>query len=684
MVTANILDSVKSELDARIWDHPADPEPVLKPVVAQFIKTKIYHTLEAHGYSNPHEWLNLCVTGSLTTYQYSDDSDMDVSLFVNAEKLPEWSRAEMIGLMVSEVDGTKIPLTPFPLQDFVVGKKLKPADLYREGLRSGYDIDQGRWIIPPDHSQVMDVESQENGFYVYALQMADKMHRLLQYEPDKAVQFWHQIHARRQRDQAKGKGDFSEANITYKFLANRGLMPAIAEASGEHIAKTAAPSVGPSWSWPDPNAGKLKRPVWQPGQNKLEWTLGSPGKGFILHDGTVHTWNTQNMMPVHSQQETAARMQEAPPVKRGSEFHIEPTGRVWQFGPGRSLDEGDRNVIQRTPTIWCGEQQLPSAPVQADQFGHAMALISALDHQGALDANAGQDLQGLPGPVNVSGQGPLHFHSNADIQRIANEYNQANGLGPHPTNYLPINQATSQQVAQEYDRVQHAPQDAQVANAYQSLANETRAQYDHAVNNGYQFEFYPTDHDPYPNSPREALLDLHHDKHMYVYPTAAGFGQDDTPDHPLMADSGVQWNGQPVTHNDLFRAIHDFYGHAKEGIGFRATGEDNAYRQHQAMFTPPAQQALASETRGQNSWVNYGPYGQQNQTAGQGDTVYAQQKAGIMPDWTTDPDLHRPAQPTAAPTYEGIVRDGGRHHHIHDRDDPCESSEVWPVVDSAE
>ena len=91
----------------------------------------------------------------------------------------------------------------------------------------------------------------------------------------------------------------------------------------------------------------------------------------------------------------------------------------------------------------------------------------------------------------------------------------------------------------------------------------------------------------------------------------------------------------------MFRAIHDFYGHAKEGLGFRANGEENAYRQHAAMFTPPAQQALAAETRGQNSWVNYGPYGAQNQTAGQGDTVYAQQKAGILPSWASDPEFER-------------------------------------------
>src|SRR5690606_39337381 len=51
------------------------------------------------------------------------------------------------------------------------------------------------------------------------------------------------------------------------------------------------------------------------------------------------------------------------------------------------------------------------------------------------------------------------------------------------------------------------------------------------------------------------------------------------------------------------------------------------------MYTPLAARALTTETRGQNSWVNYGPYGEANR-ANPRETVYADQKTGIMPDWT--------------------------------------------------
>jgi hypothetical protein len=87
-------------------------------------------------------------------------------------------------------------------------------------------------------------------------------------------------------------------------------------------------------------------------------------------------------------------------------------------------------------------------------------------HQQVLDANAGHDLEGLPGPVNVPGHGPLHFHSNGDIQRVANEYNARNGLGTHPNTYTQVDPAKGAQVAQAYDEMEHNPNDPEVKEAY--------------------------------------------------------------------------------------------------------------------------------------------------------------------------------------------------------------------------
>lgn len=111
--------------------------------------------------------------------------------------------------------------------------------------------------------------------------------------------------------------------------------------------------------------------------------------------------------------------------------------------------------------------------------------------------------------------------------------------------------------------------------------------------------------------------------------------------NPLLAETGIEWGlgspegpKRPVTANDLFRAVHDAFGHGLEGAGFRARGEENAWQAHVRLFYGPAVAAITSETRGQNSWLNYGPHGESNRTASVFDTVFAEQKTGIMPDWT--------------------------------------------------
>lgn len=255
--------------------------------------------------------------------------------------------------------------------------------------------------------------------------------------------------------------------------------------------------------------------------------------------------------------------------------------------------------------------------------------------QSVLDANAGEDLVGLPSKVKNQ-VGELRWHSWQNAQDVAELYMEDARL-PYdpPRTYAKVDPERAKRIAQAYDEMLHTPNDPEVVRAYQAMIDETLAQYQKIVDSGVTFEFYPP-HDPYPAGPRDAIFDLIRNKHMYVFPTEGGFGTvNEIVDHPLLADSGIEWGGQRVTHNDLFRAVHDYFGHAKEGVGFRADGEENAWRSHSAMYSPEARRAMTSETRGQNSWVNYGPHGDANRTASQMDTVYADQKAGLLPDWVT-------------------------------------------------
>ena len=98
----------------------------------------------------------------------------------------------------------------------------------------------------------------------------------------------------------------------------------------------------------------------------------------------------------------------------------------------------------------------------------------------------------------------------------------------------------------------------------------------------------------YENS-AEMIDDVHNFNHLWVYK-----GGDD---HTALGSKTMDKNG--LTANDKFRAVHDYETHAAEGYQFGKNGEENAWIQHSKMLSPLAQWALSSETRGQNSWVNY-------------------------------------------------------------------------------
>jgi hypothetical protein len=265
----------------------------------------------------------------------------------------------------------------------------------------------------------------------------------------------------------------------------------------------------------------------------------------------------------------------------------------------------------------------------------------------------GKNLDGLPKSRS----------SNKTAQGIARDYMKDSGIPYHPpTDYAKVNPDRAERIAQWYEDATSAPNDPAVRASYEAMAKETKAQYDAIVKAGYRFEFYPKE-DPYPSGPSAAIDDLRSNQHLYVFPTDEGFGTISKAEdaHPLLGDSGVKWGDKTVTHNDLFRAVHDFMGHFKEGVGFRADGEENAWRAHSAMYSDEARPAMTAETRGQNSWVNYGPHAEANKTADQAATVYADQKAVIAPDWIVNDGAKAPS-----PQIKGAVaRLPGGEHILH-------------------
>lgn len=219
------------------------------------------------------------------------------------------------------------------------------------------------------------------------------------------------------------------------------------------------------------------------------------------------------------------------------------------------------------------------------------------------------------------------------VQRVANDYAKSNNLKLEAPEAIKVNPNVSAKVAEAYAQMQHNPNDPKVQKAYAALIAETQKQYEDIQKSGFKVSKIENGMNPYKSS-ADLVQDITKNKHMSYFPSELGFGSSDVlNDHPMLKPTSIVGpDGKPMVANDLFRVVHDYFGHAKDGNKFGATGEERAYMAHKQMYSPEAQKALATETRGQNSYVNFGPDGEANR-ANPANTKYADQKAGLMPDW---------------------------------------------------
>jgi len=198
---------------------------------------------------------------------------------------------------------------------------------------------------------------------------------------------------------------------------------------------------------------------------------------------------------------------------------------------------------------------------------------------------------------------------NADVASVRSEYMKGfKGAGPEMSTIDKVDETAAKKMADHYAELKSDPNDPKVKAAYKALVTETKAQAAAIEKAGYKIQY--VDQDPYKNS-AEMMKDVRENKTLKVLKTAPGT------EHPLMT----------VDENNQFRAVHDFYGHAAGGHSFNALGEERAYRSHAPTFSEKARPALAAETRGQNSWVNYGP----NSHLPIKERPFAEQKAALFP-----------------------------------------------------
>ena len=283
----------------------------------------------------------------------------------------------------------------------------------------------------------------------------------------------------------------------------------------------------------------------------------------------------------------------------------------------------------------------------------------------AIDLLSGREIAGPIEPTQEVQKSELIAAGNRlfnnplpEATTIAEKYNEENGLAPMVDNTITkIDKPFATRLSKAYDEMEATPFEEETMEAYKALVEETIAQHRAILAQGYRVEMSTSEYD----NAQEMIDDLRENKRMKIFSTETGFGdnpitEEQRKENPLLQVTEFKdANNVPLLANDVFRFVHDFFGHAKLGNGFGPVGEENAWRVHVQMYSPTARKAITSETRGQNSFVNFSGIndeafkvrdearklrkeGKLAEAKVLSDQVYgmmkfADQKVGILPEW---------------------------------------------------
>lgn len=178
-------------------------------------------------------------------------------------------------------------------------------------------------------------------------------------------------------------------------------------------------------------------------------------------------------------------------------------------------------------------------------------------------------------------------------------------------------------VADHFERAPLFDYDAGLARCYGEFKQENLRQYLLVRAAGIDVHPWLAPGQPYRGSVelREAVRST---RTLHVFLTSAGHGPGPARrDHPMLEPAGITVDGVEFCHNDVFRVVHDVFGHVMSGTGFSPSGELTASYCHMAMYPEVAHPALFTEQVAQSCWFFHGPH------AGEG--RYPEQKVFAFP-----------------------------------------------------
>lgn len=197
---------------------------------------------------------------------------------------------------------------------------------------------------------------------------------------------------------------------------------------------------------------------------------------------------------------------------------------------------------------------------------------------------------------------------------------------PDPEFYdSPVSQeriiARAPEAAEAYDAMPSEPSQA-VLDAYEEFYTHVKRQYLWMEQQGIQVEVRDIDFDnprdvqDYYASTVEFVRDVNENNRLIVSRTPA----EGNPEIYMRIDPDTG-----LSNNDMFRAVHDYFGHVVHENGVDRFGEDIAFMTHAQMFPEEVLPVLAQETRMQNWWLVA------NNEAGATNPIFPEQKLGLAP-----------------------------------------------------
>ncbi|ONI76328.1 hypothetical protein ALI144C_37365 [Actinosynnema sp. ALI-1.44] len=202
----------------------------------------------------------------------------------------------------------------------------------------------------------------------------------------------------------------------------------------------------------------------------------------------------------------------------------------------------------------------------------------------------------------------------AKLRDVARDYIRTSGLDQHDfdvaegSGLFLLDEGFCRDVAAVFDAAPLLDFDTELAEQYLIFKSENLRQLAALTEAGLRVRPWRQPGQPYATS-RELRESVLHTGTLYVYMTMSGHGPGEvTGFHPLRAPSGVRADGVDFTHNDVFRAVHDVFGHVAEDVDFGPRGEFIATKSHLRMYPDEVLPVLFTEQIGQICWFFFGPH----------------------------------------------------------------------------